>query len=231
MFKSLNKEKKGMFFTTFNNLTKIKNKKEKRFTGEFEGNLLCEDCDNKLLGSIYEAYGHKVLYDLKQLPKDERPIFTAGKSLDGLGFIHCSNLNYQKFKLFLLSILWRASISSRPFFNEIHLEHHEDILRKMIYSGDAGKVSDYPIFIATYANDKNSPKELIAKPQKNFKDGKTSVVFMMDGAFYIFYISCEEKEIPNYVLSETIKLSNEMNMVVFPTGTSRDKVLGFAGLI
>ena len=39
-------------------------------------------------------------------------------------------VKYPAFK-FLLSILWRASVSSKPLFNQIQLGSHEEIIRRM----------------------------------------------------------------------------------------------------
>lgn len=202
---------------------------KKPSSGEYEGGLLCADCDNKLLGA-YEDYASKAIYG-GLLPAFECPIFKNYKNQDGLEFASGSNISYKKIKIFLLSILWRASISSRPLFSEIALEEHEEIIRKMILNGNPGAVDDYPIFFATFVRDKNGPKNLIAQPQKrDTKSGHTSFIFIIGGMIYFFYINSKEYKIPNMILTETIKPSNEMNIYHVPYGKAWDLILGFYGL-
>ncbi len=138
-------------------------------------------------------------------------------------------MNYTKFKLFLLSILWRASISSRPFFNEINLGTHEEVIRKMILQGNAGDIDDYPTVMTTYLNDKTMPKELIAKPRKRDDDGLATFVFMIAGVFYLYYFYVEKEKIQKAILSETIKPNNEMNFYINPKHHNWNLISGFSG--
>lgn len=57
------------------------------------------------------------------------------------------SVNYSSFKLFHLSVLFRASVSSLANFAEVSLgSHHQDRLREMILDRDPGKFWQYPIF-------------------------------------------------------------------------------------
>jgi hypothetical protein len=112
-------------------------------SGDYEGDLLCCDCDNKILGT-YESYASKALFGddskFEDLPKAENH-----KGNNRVQFSICKNVDYKNFKLFLLSILWRASISKRDTFQYVSLGPHEEILRKMIYKGNPGEIDEYPI--------------------------------------------------------------------------------------
>jgi len=55
-------------------------------------------------------------------------------------------VDYNSFKLFHLSVLFRASVSSLPNFAEVSLGPHQDRLRQMILDRDPGKFWQYPIF-------------------------------------------------------------------------------------
>jgi hypothetical protein len=52
-------------------------------------------------------------------------------------------LDYPIFKLFHLSILWRASVSALDDFAGVTLGPHEERLRKMILTGNPGAITDY----------------------------------------------------------------------------------------
>lgn len=54
------------------------------------------------------------------------------------------NLDYKKFKLFLMSILWRSAISNLDFFSEIKLAKKKaERLRQMLDSENPGDTYDF----------------------------------------------------------------------------------------
>jgi hypothetical protein len=106
-------------------------------SGEYEGGLLCADCDNKRIGHHLEDYAAQFLYSTEALPDIIRPRVTNYRDeRDGFGYTIIENADYTRFKLFLLSILWRASISNRKFFDQINLGELEDVIRHMILNND-----------------------------------------------------------------------------------------------
>lgn len=210
----------------------VENREIKRPSeGEYEGGLLCAECDNILLGHYFEDYASRAIYG-GQLLEEECPRFQTCINPHGIGFIKCERLNYHKYKLFLLSVLWRASISTRPFFSEISLAaEHEEEIRKMILTKDAGEVSKYPIFICTYANNLNLPKQLIAQPKQiSATDELQSYSFMINGYFYFFYTNKSSAVLPQFVINETIKPNNELNVNILPEDKALDFILGQFGI-
>lgn len=107
-------------------LTRGKEGVGKRQTGQWEY-LLCEDCDGRL-NLQSEQYFRRVWYDEKALP--DRPP-AAEVTIGGLDVF--------RFRLFHLSILWRASIARRAdLFHEVQLStEDEERLRSMLWSGYA----------------------------------------------------------------------------------------------
>ncbi|MBZ0103567.1 MAG: hypothetical protein K8I65_15525 [Thermoanaerobaculia bacterium] len=51
--------------------------------------------------------------------------------------------DYPTLKLFLLSILWRAGVSSRGEFRQVELGPHEEQLRRILLERNPGSVGDY----------------------------------------------------------------------------------------
>ena len=197
-------------------------------SGEYESNILCVKCDNDLLGS-YEDYAKRVIYG-GYLASGENPICENYSTQEGLKFTTCSNINYKKFKIFLLSILWRASISSRPFFKLVKLNEHEEIIRSMILDGNAGTTSTYPILFMTYVNDKSMPTDFIVQPQKRIISGLEAYVFIIGGMIYIFFINSKGNFLPDFILSQTIKPTNEMNILHIPEGRGLELIFRFYGI-
>lgn len=104
----------------------------KRPKGIYE-RLLCAECDNIIIGT-YEDYVAKVLFGdgSKEIEIETKRI----------GFF-VNDLDYNKFKLFQLSLLWRASITDRLELPRINLGPHADSIRKMLYEGSPGKLYEY----------------------------------------------------------------------------------------
>lgn len=182
-------------------------KSEKKYTGEFESDILCQECDNKIIGQ-YETYAHKILYGGK-INKGENIKIKNLKSQGGLVSTCVKGIDYKKFKLFLLSLLWRSSISSREFYKQVTLGPHEEIIRKMILSGNPGEQLDYPCFISTYLNnkDKLSP-DFIGQPVRVKNSDGTKYAFLIGGFVYMFFIS--NHNTPAWVSENAVNTDNRM---------------------
>ena len=179
-------------------------------SGEYEGGLLCAECDGGIIGS-YESYARLALEG--GLSKNEKIEVLNYKNQHGVKGSLVKNINYKKFKLFLLSILWRASISSRPLFSAIALGPHEEILRKMIFEGNPETSTDYPIVFMTYVNDKDMPQDIIAQPKKlRNGNGNLLYAFIIGGFFYNFFVNSKQHNIPEFVHKETISPNDQMHI-------------------
>jgi hypothetical protein len=106
----------------------------RRRTGIYDKTILCAECD-AFMGREYDEYGKKILLDT------EPEIFKEVEKGDVLVF---QNIDNNKLKLFIVSVLWRCSISNLPELNNIKLpKKFEDCLKNMISNGDAG---DHNVF-------------------------------------------------------------------------------------
>lgn len=68
-------------------------------------------------------------------------------------------VDYDSFKLFHLSILFRASVSNLPNFATVSLGVHQDKIRKMILNLDSGQFWQYPIY--GFAVIRHDTKEIV----------------------------------------------------------------------
>lgn len=73
--------------------------------------------------------------------------------------VHWVTVRYDTFKLFHLSVLFRAGVSTLPTYSEVSLGPHQEILRQMLLSRDPGEDWQYPIF--AYAVIHHQTKRLI----------------------------------------------------------------------
>ena len=80
---------------------------------------------------------------------------------------HWITVNYASFKLFHLSVLFRASVCSLPTFAEADLGPHEERLRKIILTKDPGEAWQYPVFgLALLHHKTNAIVQLVSQVQQ-----------------------------------------------------------------
>jgi hypothetical protein len=140
--------------------------------------LLCEDCE-QFLNRNYELYFNNIWYEkgykLKRITKEK---------------ITLKGIDYSKFKLFLLSILWRASISRIDVFDQINIGYHEDIIRQKLLSQNAGDEREYPIYskFVLFPGSNLVFDDLIVSPITQVVNGNNIALFVFGGcSWYFFY--------------------------------------------
>ncbi len=183
MYKEIFDEKHFMHKVNLESMEVI----QKKPSGYYDKNILCHDCDNEII-SGYESYGSKALYGGK-LPKNIAPIFEYGKLPDQ---VNVKNIDYRSFKLFLLSIIWRAHISKQDFFEKVNLGPYAEQLRQMILTGDAGEEDEFETCIISYQNPELPLRALT--PIRKFKiEANTCYMLHVGRLSYYFNISKHNK--------------------------------------
>ncbi len=88
--------------------------------GIYDNNILCLECDHTI--GKFDCYAAELLlqpsYNIIDY-KDEK-------------FIKIDTFNYIQLKIFLLSVVWRASITSIDIFSSIYLGEYESIIKAII---------------------------------------------------------------------------------------------------
>ncbi len=198
-------------------------------SGVHEGGILCANCDNTVLGNL-EQYAIKAIYGRGNLPAHECPECTNYVNAEGSTFAICTNLSYTKYKLFLLSILWRASISSKSFFNSINLCQQEEVLRQMILANDPKDYFEYPIFVITTASDYQFPADMIIQPIQNTdQHGMETCCFIIGGFIYIFKLGTFIGD-NNELKEQTINEDNQLMILQLKEGQTMQLVKNYVGL-
>lgn len=87
-------------------------------SGVYDAEILCEECERRF--SEFDRYGWETLGPMAL----DRP--PAESKIDHLYKIDCDT---DKLRRFILSVLWRASVSKSPFYTAIKLGPYEDLLR------------------------------------------------------------------------------------------------------
>ena len=145
-------------------------------TGVYEL-LLCLDCETQL--SVWENYARRVIYG-------GEPLFIPEYTPVGL---HFRGLDYKKFKLFQLSMLWKANVTQRSEFRYCNMSRgRRERLRKMLLEGDPGTPREFGCILLSSRNLSTQLKDFVQMPE--FMRIKKAIYqrFVAGGMFWMYCI-------------------------------------------
>lgn len=171
---------------------------KKSIIGNFDPKepMLCRDCE-QFLSISYEHYGIRVLRDHKNFRKNSNHIVIA-------------SFQYERFYLYLISILWRASIAKHMHYDTVQgSDNLDDLLRyciaqeKIRINKLSGLRLDHFIKISVFRivdSTGNISDEIIKVLLSNFTQRRSDTFrgvmwyFIVEG-FIIFYNFCVGKDL------------------------------------
>jgi len=138
--------------------------------------LLCKDCEGTF--SKYEDYLARKWYQEKVIPRyiDDK-------------IVTIENLDYRTFKLFHLSILFRASVSTRTEFEHIDLGPHEKRIKKLILNNDPGSKYQYTFFGIVQTHKGKLLDGIIMQPLPSKLDAHRVYIFLFGGVQWHYIVS------------------------------------------
>jgi len=150
----------------------------------FREYLLCEVWEGRL--NVWETYAREVLFggcELEMSAAPDNPLVAAT----------ARGVDYVKFKLFSMSLLWRAGVSSLDMFELVDLGPHAERLRKLILDKQPGAHWQYGFGVIVAPDpesDVESPfSKVIDNPESlRFKSHRT-YRFMLGNMFWLFPVS------------------------------------------
>ncbi len=154
--------------------------------------LLCERCEQRL--GRYEKYAKEAIH----LSRHDIDILQD----DNIAVI--ANLDYRKVKLFLLSVIWRMSVSSLPQCESVVLGEHEDIIRRMIIEDDPGESGKYPIAAMLPLINGNMQEGWLITPFVSKQDDGNIYATILGGILYYICVAPKADLLdPRFVLKES----------------------------
>jgi hypothetical protein len=109
--------------------------------GVYDASILCEDCERRF--SPWDDYADGIF--LKSWDKFDK-IVHQGKEI-GYGL---ATYDYTLLKMFFLSLLWRAAVSSHVMFSKIELGPREPILRDSILRSEPGDIDHFGVVLQAF---------------------------------------------------------------------------------
>lgn len=136
--------------------------------------LLCDTCESQL--AKYETYSAPIVKSLLNLEAESTSDSYIVKDVD-----------YQIFKLFQMSLIWRASVASIVMFRDVSLDFHEDSLRSMILSEDPGSPDDYGCVMFVMEKTEYLHR-IMWSPETDYIDGRPTIRFQTGRLFWYFFL-------------------------------------------
>jgi len=124
--------------------------------------LLCDLCEERI--QQYEEYFARFWYIERHLA-EQIPVGSNAAALKGL--------NYRLFKLFHISLLWRAGVSTLRDYASVSLGPHEPRMRAQILTGTVGPDNEYQILgtLILRPGTRTPHHGLVASPSRARVDG------------------------------------------------------------
>lgn len=158
--------------------------------GWYDSDLVCLECENRF--APYDDYSPRLLL---QNEDRHRQIIVNG---DLKGW-EIAQFDYEKLKLFIISVLWRAAASQLPQFGKINLSQEDlERARQNILNNDPGDNNNFSFIIARFPDDiGQSIAALDPHPEydTDLFAGLNAYRFYL-GAGYIVYIKVGTKLFP-----------------------------------
>jgi hypothetical protein len=155
-------------------------------TGIYDSGILCKACDEGILGSL-DHYGanvwngyHSLDLGIKDYVDEYDP---------RVKWRQADKVDAERFKKFLLSILWRASITSSDFFINVDLgDKHTEAIRLLLLGDKAA--DDYDIILGHYSVGDPKVRQFMSTIQRyRSADGKHYYCAMISGIQIHWFIS------------------------------------------
>jgi hypothetical protein len=209
LFRRLQKGKKPLVL-----MTNISGDHIKRSpNGVYDKTIVCGKCER--IWQEWDKYAQQLLVD--DLPDDQIRYHNNKKICYVI-----KNYDYKKLKLFFISMIWRASVSSQPFFSKVSLGEFELVAKKHIANNNPGGNEDFSVILAKFDHPRVKP---ILDPHDDKQFDVNYFRFYLAG--YVAYIKVDHKPNPMplsliamdenkplYIICRNIEKSKEPEVMV-----------------
>lgn len=177
-------------------------------TGIYDKGILCEQCEMKF--DTWDNHAQKVL--LKDFSEDlaiyENKI-KAGYKI--------SNLDYKLLKLFFISLLWRASVSTHEFYHRVSAGPFEEKLKQMILEDNPGSSDMFSVTLSKFSD----PRIVEMLDPDRFKcHGLNYYRFYIAG--YVAYIKVDKRPPVDYMDRFKLKPNEPLLVILRDLHRSKD---------
>lgn len=181
---------------------------KRRPRGIYDRTVVCRDCE-----SIWEEWDNYAQQLLAIQPRDAQVRYDS----NGQQIAYVINkYDYKKLKLFFISMIWRASVSSHPFFKRVSLGSFEEVAKTMICNTDPGSDDDFGVILSKFDHPLGNP---IADPYKTTLFGVNYYRFFL--ASYTADIKVDKR--PTYTKFSSFNMAYNRPLFIICRNLERSK--------
>lgn len=174
----------------------------------FKEKLLCGNCEQKF--SKWETILKKHLIEIGDKTNNYLK-FTYFEKYQNL--FKVENIKYKEFKLGILSILWRMSISSHDFVKDYDLgSDYEEKLRQILFSEALVDEKKYPILVTRYEINKTFDPGLILAFSSDKHQTFIVQSFVIWGHHFKIFVN--DKKFPKMPIDAFLRESGQLYIYV-----------------
>ncbi len=201
--------------------------------GVYDKSILCSGCEKQFLAM--DSYGTDVM--LRQFQKHFFPIHIDGKPVA----LRSDTLDANMMLRFLLSVLWRASVSTQPFYERVFLGPYENAILRLLKQPLISIIpSAFDAVLSRWdeVETDHLPSRGILNPYRERWDGvNTYRLYLGEIVAYVkvdkrpfskpFSMLSLQNGVPFHVVSRNLSTSNDLLAVKRTVQISADNMLTF----
>lgn len=174
-------------------------KREKHEQKGFREFLLCGTCEIKL--GRWEDYAKRAFVDAEGVQ------ITTVKNR-----IIFRDLDYRRFKLFQISLLWRMGVSGLSFFEDVDLGPHGEKLRTALLNEDPLEPNEYPCILTAVKIDGRHYPDLMLPPSLIKWEGHHIYRVLINSICFMFFVGTHPP--PAAINFVVLNKGNEMAITI-----------------
>jgi hypothetical protein len=178
--------------------------------GVYDKAILCSRCDN--LFSPWDKHAQDVL--LRDFAETEA--IYDGKVLVAWTI---QEFDYSLLKLFFVSLLWRASVSTHAFYRRIDIKPFEKAMRDMILTGDPGAPETFAVTLSRFDH---RAYRGIFDPHRDRFAGINYVRFYLAG--FVAHIKVDRRPPPVFLSDLIVRAGTPIVVLLRSARHSKDAV-------
>jgi hypothetical protein len=141
--------------------------------------LLCDRCEQRF--SVYERYVSLLMNGGIPLEYETRGRLIIIRGVD-----------YKALRMFQLSVLWRAGVSTLPFFSQVSLGQHQERIRKLLFDDDPGVPWQYGCLMYALIYDGRVQEDLVVQPTPSRLDDVPCYRFIFGGHAWLYLVASHQ---------------------------------------
>jgi hypothetical protein len=185
--------------------------------GEYESDLLCSTWDNDIINKHFENYAHLALRNRLCNPNNG----VVFREDIGCRYCYFTDIDFNKMRMYFLSILWRASISKRGNYKDVTLGPYEEEIRLMLWENEPKNYLRFPVLLVKMTYEDSISDQLV-RPFSTFKSGHSRGYFFAANGFVVFYlINNPSSLIVSMFHNFSLGANNRMNVIFASEASTR----------